>query len=235
MSLTQHLSFRKKKHQKGSLLVLHSRRHIKLPPSWGSKQLEQEPCFQQSSSWLHCGLPLLAFPCSILGTFLVDSCGEEREATYSAIFISSRRTHPANRLHSPFVINTGQGHLKSIFFCSVLFFSSQNGKHSCTSEGLCFIISLALIALPHSPAYFKSVKSVLAIHCHWSSFPQLILRHHFSFWKTTKDPARTVIFFTTYFQMTSDPRILHSGSAVAATVIIQPFPVSTDLQVPCGS
>lgn len=54
---------------------------------------------------------------------------------------------------------------------------------SFTSKGLCSIISLALIALPHSPAYFKSVKSVPALRCHWSSFPQRLLRHHFSFWK----------------------------------------------------
>lgn len=63
----------------------------------------------------------LASPAAFRAPFLLAPVEKKRKATYSVIFISSRRTHPANRLQSPFVINTSQGHLKSIF-CSVLFF-----------------------------------------------------------------------------------------------------------------
>ena len=91
-------------------------------------------------------------------------------------FLSSQWAQPANLLLSPFVINPRQGHFKSIFAC-FWFFSSQNEERSFTSKGLCSIISLALISLPHSPAYFKSMKSVLTIHCHWSLFSILVPRH----------------------------------------------------------
>jgi hypothetical protein len=51
----------------------------------------------------------------------------------------------------------------------------------------------------------------------------------------TKDPASTVILLTIYFWMTSDPKVLHFGSAVAGTIILHDFPVSEDPCVPCGS
>lgn len=138
-------------------------------------------------------------------------------------------THPANLLNSPFVINAGQRHLQAIFawFC----FSSQNEKSSFTSEGLCSIISLALIFLPHSPDYFKSVKSVLTIHCHWSSFSILVCRHSFSFLEN-KRSCRTVILLKVYCRMTSDPGVLHSVSAYCWQCHHKDPPVSKTLALP---
>ena len=115
-----------------------------------------------------------------------------------------------------------------LFLFGFLFFS-QHEKSFFTSEGLCSIISWALISLPHSPVFqMHEISLHLATGFYFLSyFPGRASL----FWKT-KDPASTATLLTTYFRMTSDPGGLHFSSAVAGTVITQESPVSKNPPMP---
>lgn len=99
------------------------RNTYKLTPCGKERVWNRVLDLQLCPAWLHCWVPShLTIPLWH-SSFL--SCGlswrRKRVSKYSVIFLSSKRTHPANQLNSSFVINTRQGHLKSILLGFVFF------------------------------------------------------------------------------------------------------------------
>lgn len=155
--------------------------------TWNRPLLKKQRHWNRNSALGIPGLAPLLSPlsltirCGIHCTFLEASLEKKSASEYSAVLPLPSKLNQTICL----ILRLSQTHDKDIlnplFFLLGFVFSSQNEKSSFTSEGLCSIISLALISLPQSPAYFKRMKSVLTAHCHWSLFPILIPRHSFSF------------------------------------------------------
>lgn len=172
--------------------------------------------------------------CGIQHTFPLAALQKKGSVWIFSHLISSKRIHPANLFNSPFVINTWQEHFKSIFLLEFCFFHPEWKElflplrvyvslfhwhwflcHTAQLRSEAWNLSLLYIATGvHFLYYFSDITS---------------------FFGKTKDLPSAMMLFMTYFRKRYDPGILHFGSAVAKTAIMQDFPMSEDSHVPCGS
>lgn len=145
---------------------------MKSPSAWGREELGQEFCSQHAlhGSTVARPAPFLWLPWKRKGA-----------SEYSTISSLPSEAQPANRLNSPFAINTRLGHFKCTF-CLVLFFSPSM-KRALLPLRVYVPSFHGHGSLCHIAQYFKRLKSLLTILCHWISFSILVPRDSFSFLK----------------------------------------------------
>lgn len=102
----------------------------------------------------------------------------EKKGDYMSIHFDLFQENPPSQSASFSICYKHRPRMFKIHFCSVLFFLS---RWKAPLYLYLSIIPLALIALLWSPAYFKSIKSVLAIHCLWHSFFSPLILSNLSF------------------------------------------------------